>query len=76
MSDGAPAFRVRTAAVLDLHGDIDVRRGDYRLTRQYLNTWLGDAAAEQRAEQLFVVLEAKLPKHHRPPPFVRQRSMP
>ncbi|HTH00178.1 MAG TPA: hypothetical protein VL882_07915 [Vicinamibacterales bacterium] len=74
MSDGAPAFRVRTAAVLDLHGDIDVRWGDYRLTGQYLNTGLGDAAAEQRAEQLFVVLDA-LPKHHRPPPSVRQRSM-
>ena len=41
---------------------------------QYLNTGLGDAAAEQRAEQLFVVLDA-LPKHHRPPPSVRQRSM-
>src|SRR4029079_15411817 len=26
MSDGAPAFQVRTGAVLDLHGDIDVRR--------------------------------------------------
>jgi MscS family membrane protein len=37
------------------------RKGDYRLARQYLNTRLGDTAAEQRAEQLFVVLDAKLP---------------
>ncbi len=37
------------------------RKGDYRLARQYLNTRLGDAAAEQRAEQLFAVLDAKLP---------------
>ena len=40
---------------------IAARKGDYRLARQYLNTRLGDAAAEQRAEQLFAVLDAKLP---------------
>jgi MscS family membrane protein len=37
------------------------RKGDYQLARQYLNTRLNDAAAEQRAEQLFVVLDARLP---------------
>ena len=37
------------------------RKGDYQLARQYLNTRLAEAAATQRAEQLFVVLDAKLP---------------
>ena len=36
------------------------RKGDYQLARQYLNTRLREAVATQRAEQLFVVLDAKL----------------
>src|SRR3954468_1054451 len=37
------------------------RKGDYELARQYLNTRLTEAVATRRAEQLFVVLDAKLP---------------
>jgi MscS family membrane protein len=37
------------------------RRGDHRVARHYLNTRLNDAAAETLAQQLFVVLDARLP---------------
>ena len=37
------------------------RKGDHRLSRHYLNTRLNDAAAETLAQQLFVVLDARLP---------------
>ena len=37
------------------------RRGDSELARQYLDTRLGTAAAQALADQLFVVLDAKLP---------------
>jgi MscS family membrane protein len=37
------------------------RRGDDALARQYLDTPLSGAAAEQLARQLFVVLDARLP---------------
>jgi MscS family membrane protein len=36
-------------------------KGDYQLASQYLNTGLSNLAAEERAEQLFVVLDARLP---------------
>lgn len=37
------------------------RRGDIQLAREYLNTRLTDAASAERARQLFVVLDARLP---------------
>jgi MscS family membrane protein len=37
------------------------RKGDHRVARHYLNTRLNDAAAETLAQQLFVVLDARLP---------------
>src|SRR4051794_202463 len=37
------------------------RKGDYQLARQYLNTRLSESVATHRAEQLFVVLDVKLP---------------
>ena len=37
------------------------RKADYQLARQYLDTTLRDPAAEQLAQQLFVVLNARLP---------------
>jgi MscS family membrane protein len=37
------------------------RKDDFQLARQYLNTRLGDKAAEDLARQLFVVLDARLP---------------
>jgi MscS family membrane protein len=37
------------------------RRGEYQLARQYLDTPLSLPAAEQLANQLFVVLDARLP---------------
>src|SRR4051812_6961108 len=37
------------------------RKGEYQLARQYLDTPLKLPAAEQLADQLFVVLDARLP---------------
>jgi MscS family membrane protein len=37
------------------------RKGEYQLARQYLDTPLSVSAAEQLAQQLFVVLDARLP---------------
>jgi MscS family membrane protein len=37
------------------------RKGEYQLARQYLDTPLREPAAEQLADQLFVVLDARLP---------------
>ena len=37
------------------------RKGEYQLARQYLETPLREQAAEQLANQLFVVLDARLP---------------
>jgi MscS family membrane protein len=37
------------------------RKGEFQLARQYLDTPLSGAAAEQLADQLFVVLDARLP---------------
>jgi len=37
------------------------RKADHALARLYLNTSLSDRAAEERAQQLFVVLDARLP---------------
>ena len=37
------------------------RKGETALARQYLDTRLGESAAETLAQQLFVVLDAKLP---------------
>ena len=37
------------------------RKGEYQLARQYLDTPLNVSAAEQLANQLFVVLDARLP---------------
>ena len=37
------------------------RKSDHRVARHYLNTRLGDEAAENLSQQLFVVLDARMP---------------